>query len=388
MIFDAGSARDGDKGGLAQLTNSLLDQGAGKLNADEIADRFEGLGAQFGTSSYRDMAVTSLRSLTDPKLLQPALETYAEILHEPTFPADSFERVRNQMLIALQGQQQSPGDIADKAFYKALYGDHPYASPVLGTDESLKALRREDVIKFHHQYYVAHNAVIAIVGALDRTAAETLVNNLVKGLAAGDAPAPLPAVTPLTTARSIHIDYPSTQTHVLIGQPGMARGDPDYYVLYVGNHILGGSGLVSRISDEVREKRGLSYSAYSYFFPMRDEGPFILGLQTRNEKTAEAIDVMRETLQKFIEEGPTEKELKASKQNITGGFPLRISSNSKIVDNLSAIGFYNLPLDYLDTFNSRIEAVSIDQIKDAFTRRVHPDKMVTVTVGPAATSDH
>ena len=287
------------------------------------------------------------------------------------------------MLIALQGEQQSPESIAEKAFYKALYGKHPYASPVLGTEESVKALARNDVVAFHKKYYVAHNAVVALVGALDRSEAEKLVNELVKGLPDGETPPPLPDVVPLKKSQDIHVDYPSTQTHVLIGQPGMTRDDPDYFVLYVGNHILGGSGLVSRISDEVREKRGLSYSAYSYFFPMRDEGPYILGLQTRNEKTGEAIQVMRETLQKFIDEGPTEKELKASKQNITGGFPLRISSNSKIVNNLSAIGFYNLPLDYLDNFNSKIEAVTVDQIRNTFKRRVHPDKLVTVTVGPS-----
>jgi zinc protease len=165
----------------------------------------------------------------------------------------------------------------------------------------------------------------------------------------------------------------------------MSRDDPEYYPLYVGNHILGGSGLVSRISEEVREKRGLSYSAYSYFIPMRYKGPYTLGLQTRNEQTQEAISVMRKTLQDFIDDGPTEKELKASKQNITGGFPLRISSNGKIADNLSSIGFYNLPLDYLDTFNDHVDAVTVEQIKAAFKNRVHPDKMVTVTVGPGTT---
>ncbi len=385
IIFDAGGSRDGDKEGIAQLTNSMLDEGAGDLNADEIAERFENLGAQFGTSSHRDMAVTSLRSLTDPKLLKPALETYALILRDPTFPQDSFDRVRNQMLISLQAEQQSPGAIASKAFYKALYNAHPYASPILGTEDSLIELDRDDAIDFHKRFYVARNAVVAVVGALDRAGAEALVDTLVSGLPAGKTPPPLHKVEPLTEAATIHIDFPSTQTHVLIGQPGMTRDDPDYFPLYVGNHILGGSGLVSRISEEVREKRGLSYSAYSYFTPMRYKGPYTLGLQTRNEQTQEAIGVLRDTLRDFIDDGPTEKELKASKQNITGGFPLRISSNGKIVDNLSSIGFYNLPLDFLDTFNDHVDAVTVKQIEDAFDRRVHPDKMVTVTVGPGTT---
>jgi zinc protease len=161
----------------------------------------------------------------------------------------------------------------------------------------------------------------------------------------------------------------------------MRRGDPDYLPLYVGNHILGGSGLVSRISDEVREKRGLSYSAYSYFVPMRVAGPFTLGLQTRNENRAEALAVLRQTLARYVGEGPTDEELLAAKKNITGGFPLNIDSNSDILGYIAMIGFYGLPLDYLDTFNQRVEAVTAAQIRDAFARRVHPERMVTVTVG-------
>jgi zinc protease len=182
-------------------------------------------------------------------------------------------------------------------------------------------------------------------------------------------------------AHTVRIDYPTTQTHVLIGQPGISRDDPDYFPLYVGNHVLGGSGLVSRISEEIREKRGLSYSAYSYFTPMRQRGPFTIGLQTRNDQVEQALQVARDTLQKFIEEGPTARELEESKQNITGGFPLRLSSNKKIVGMLAMIGFYQLPIDYLDTFTTRVEAVTLEDIRDAFSRRIQPGNMVTVLVG-------
>ena len=151
----------------------------------------------------------------------------------------------------------------------------------------------------------------------------------------------------------------------------------------MGNHILGGSGLVSRISEEIREKRGLSYSAYSYFVPMKREGPYLLGLQTRNDRRDEALSVLRDTVQKFIEDGPTEKELKSSKSNIVGGFPLRVSSNGKIAEYLAVIGFYDLPLDYLARFTEKVQAVTVEQIQDAYGRRVDPERMVTVTVGSA-----
>ncbi len=147
--------------------------------------------------------------------------------------------------------------------------------------------------------------------------------------------------------------------------------------------MLGGSGLVSRISEEVREKRGLSYSAYSYFLPMARRGPFQLGLQTRNEQVEEALQVLRDTLVKFREEGPTQAELIAAKRNITGGFPLRIDSNRKVVEFIAMIGFYGLPLDYLDRFNERVEAVTVEQVREAFQRRVDPERMVTVVVGGA-----
>ena len=161
----------------------------------------------------------------------------------------------------------------------------------------------------------------------------------------------------------------------------MARNDPDFYPLYLGNFVLGGSGLVSRLSQEVREKRSLSYSVYSYFMPLREPGPFLLGLQTKNSQRAEALAVVRRVLKEFVEKGPTPEELAAAKKNVTGGFPLRIDSNRKIAEYLTVIGFYNLPLTYIDDFIPRIEAVTAEQIRDAFRRRVHPERMLTVVVG-------
>lgn len=385
VVFDAGSAKDGGKGGVAQLTNGLLGTGAGELNADQIAERFESVGANFGNNAQRDMAVLSLRSLTtDRALLDPALDTLALVLTQPTFPAADFERERRRMLIALRAEQESPEAIAQKAFFKAIYGDHPYASPTLGSEETVKALGRDDVVNFYKGYYVARNAVVAIVGAIDRKGAEQIAERIVGNLPEGSAAPLAPPVKPLAQAKENHINFPSEQTHVLMGQPGVTREDPDYFPLYVGNHVLGGSGLVSRISEEVREKRGLSYSAYSYFAPMRAQGPFIAGLQTRNNQAEQALSVLREVLRDFIRKGPSSAELTAAKKNITGGFPLRLDSNSKIVENLAMIGFYRLPLDYLDTFNQKVEAVTVQQVQDAFKRRVDPDHMATVMVGGAA----
>ncbi|KHD06615.1 zinc protease [Candidatus Thiomargarita nelsonii] len=381
IVFDAGSARDGDKPGLAMLSNGLLTEGAGGYSADEIAEYFENLGAKIGNSLVSDMATVSLRSLTEPQLLEPAVEMLTLLLAKADFEETPFERVRQQMLVNLQYQEQSPGAIAKKAYYSAVFGTHPYGTLSSGTPESVAALSRDDVKAFYARYYVAKNAVISIVGALDKKAAEKLANRVVSQLPVGKTPPTLPVVAALSEAKRIHIDHPSTQTHVLIGQPGMARGDPDYFTLYVGNYILGGSGLVSLLAEKVREERGLAYSVYSYFAPRRVAGPFIGGLETRNDQTAQALQVVNETLDNFIKNGPSEDQLKKAKQGITGSFPLRIKSNSDIISYLSVIGFYQLPLDYLHQFNNKVEAVTLEMIKDAFQRRLHLDKLVIVTVG-------
>jgi zinc protease len=387
VVFDAGSARDGERGGVAGLTNSMLDQGAAGLDADALARGFEQRGAQYGSGSERDMAWVSLRSLSDNDLLQPSLDLFGKVLTAPDFPQEDFARERQLTLTGLEYQLQQPDSIVENAFYHDVYGKHPYAANPDGSAESVSGMLVKDIKDFYRQYYVANNATVVIVGDVDRQRAEKIAADLVDALPAGQRPPPIPEVPALQKASQQFIEHPSSQSHVLMGAPGVKRGDPDYFPLYVGNHILGGSGLVSRISEEIREKRGLSYSAYSYFIPMKRMGPYTLGFQTRTDKREEALSVLRETVEAFIDKGPTEKELKAAKNNIIGGFPLKVSSNSKITEYLAMIGFYNLPLDYLETFTSRVDAVTTKQIRDAFRRRVHVDDMVTVIVGTKSAAD-
>jgi zinc protease len=381
IAFDAGSARDGSKPGLASLTAAMLTQGAGGLDADTVAERVEGVGAELSTGASRDNSFAQVRSLSEADALGVAVDTLTKILAKPTFDPSEFERVRENRLTALRLSEQDPGDVGQKALYRAIFGEHPYAADPSGTAESVAALSVEDLRRFHQRFYGALNATVAIVGDLDRTQAEELADLITAELpSAGPAPS-LPAVPALDQASLAEITFPSSQTHIYVGQPGMRRGDPDYFPLYVGNHILGGSGLVSLLMEEVREKRGLSYSVYSYFAPLARKGPFLMGLQTKTAQAEEAKAVLLDTLTRFIERGPTEEELEAAVKNITGGFPLRIAGNSKIVGYLSVIGFYDLPLDYLDQFQDRIRAVTGEQIRDAFRRRVDPQKLALVMVG-------
>lgn len=387
ILFNAGSIRDGERPGLAMMTNALLEEGAGDWSADVIADRLDRIGARFSAGSRRDSAWASLRSLVDPRYLQPAVETVARLLKEPTFAPDAVERVRKQMLSGLQERAQSPGAIAQDAFFKALYGDHPYGSPPHGTTASVNAITRADLQTFHRRYYTAANAVVALVGDLDRSAAERLANALVGELPAGEAAPPPPPAPTVPTNRTIRIPHPSSQSHILIGQMGVNRTDPDYYALYLGNHVLGGNGLVSQLAQEIREKRGLAYGAYSAFSPMRQAGPFLINLQTRNDQADTALQVAQTTLREFTANGPSAEALEEARQNITGGFALDLAGNGKLASALGLIAFYGLPLDYLQNYIGTINSITLEQVKHAWQRHVQPDQMITVIVGgpPTAT---
>ncbi|MBF0218781.1 MAG: insulinase family protein [Gammaproteobacteria bacterium] len=381
IAFAAGSSRDAEQWGLANFVASMMNEGAGGLDADAIAAGFDRIGANYSGSASRDMAMLSLRCLTNEPILKAASALFATLLTEVNFPEDALERVRQQIMVSLTAEEQSPASIASKAFFSTLYGDHPYAHTTSGEKQIVSDLTAKDLQKFYQQYYVQRNATVAVVGALSRPQVEALVESVMGKLPQGEAAPTLPAVAAVSESVQKVIDYPSSQTHLLMGQPGYAHGDVDRFALYLGNHILGGSGLTSRIIEEIREKRGLSYSAYSYFSPMQLQGPFMLGLQTKNAKRDEALSVLNATLKRFIEEGPTAEEVQRAKNNITGGFPLSIDSNSDLLGFLLTIGFYQLPLDYIDTFTQNIEAVTAEAIREAFRRRIHPQQMVTVMVG-------
>ncbi len=235
LTFAAGSVRDGEHAGLAMLTSSSLNDGAGGLSADELAEAFESVGAIYSGGSARDMAWFSLRTLTLEAEMKTALDTWLKVIGQPEFPEKEFKNAQKLTLVGLQAEKQSPGAIAGKAFMQALYGDHPYASPENGTEESIGALTTEQLKAFYQQYYVARNGVLAMVGAVDRKKAEALAEQVSAVLAEGQRAAKVPEVKPLETAKTIHIPFPSQQAHIMVGQPGNKRRDEDYFSLYLGN---------------------------------------------------------------------------------------------------------------------------------------------------------
>ena len=386
----AGSSFDtADKSGVAGLTHRMLDLGAEGLSEDEISRGMADIGAQFGGSFGQDMAGVSLRTLSSAAQRGKALDIMARVLQQPVFPDTILAREKARLISALKEAETRPESIADKAFQQAVFGAHPYALPVSGEIASVEKITTQDLKGFYRAHYTAGNAVVAIMGDVTRAQAEAIAQQLTAKLSASASALPkvvmpevkMPEVRMKIRATEQRIPHPATQSHILIGVPGMARADPDYFPLYVGNYILGGGGFVSRLMSEVREKRGLAYSVYSYFMPLKQPGVFQIGLQTKKEQADEALQLVRKTLVEFIAKGVTEKELLAAKQNIVGGFPMRIDSNRKILDYLSIIGFYDLPLTYLDDFTRNVDSVTVAQIKDAFERHIDPQAMATVIVG-------
>ena len=384
--FAAGSARDTvEKSGLAGITRYLMTLGAAGMNDEKIANKMADVGAILGGDFDADRAGFKLRTLSSEREKTQALAIFTKILQQPDFPESVLEREKARIISGLQESATQPESISSKAFMAGLYGSHPYSLDDSGEVDTVAKIKREDLQSFYRQHYGAKGAVVAIIGDLSREQAGAIADNITSGLPDAPAASAIPAVTLPAQAFEKRIAHPASQSHILLGYPGIKRGDPDLFPLYVGNYILGGGGFVSRLTEEVREKRGLVYSVYSYFMPMAEAGPFQIGLQTKKDQAEDALKLVRETLDKFIQNGVTEAELKAAKANIIGGFPMRIDSNGKILDYLAVIGFYKLPLNYLDEYNSNVEKVTMAQIKDAFSRRLKPENFVTIIVGdPAA----
>ncbi|MBD9483566.1 insulinase family protein [Pseudomonas sp. PDM14] len=381
LTFAAGSSQDDGVPGLAMLTNAMLNEGVPGKDVTAIAQGFEGLGADFGNGSYRDMAVASLRSLSAKEQREPALELFEQVIGQPTFPEDALSRIKNQVLAGFEYQKQNPGKLAGLQLFEHLYGDHPYAHPSEGTEKTLPAISAAQLKAFHQKAYAAGNVVIALVGDLSRAEAEALAAEVSASLPKGQALAKMPAPQVPKPGHS-HIEFPSAQTHLMLAQLGITRDDPDYAALFLGNQILGGGGFGTRLMSEVREKRGLTYGVYSAFSAMQARGPFIINLQTRAELSEGTLKLVQDLLRDYLASGPTQKELDDAKRETAGSFPLSTASNADIVGQLGAMGFYDLPLTYLEDFMAQVQALDVAQVKAAMNKHLSPEAMIIVTAGP------
>ena len=389
ISIDAGDRFDPTgKSGLASMTAELMNYGArsskGALSEAQIADEIADLGANFGISVGGERAVIRIRSLSRKDLRDRAVQLASAMLSAPTYDAKILEREKQRAITGLLEAETKPESVLERRFRKSVYGNYPLSeSPSV---KSVGSVSISDLARFHQQFYRGDRIIVSIVGDVSPVEANEIVEVLLKNVPQSGAAIPaLPQferspIEPLAS-RQIYIPFDSQQAHIAMGMTAITRSNPDYFPLIVGNYILGGGGFVSRLMSEVREKRGLAYSVFSYFAPGKDTGIFQAGLQTKGDQATLALEVMNSTIANFIANGATPSELQAAKANLVNGFPLRIDNNRKLLDNVSSIAWNDLPLDTLETWTTKVDAVTLEQVSAAFQKYLAMDRMKIVVLG-------
>jgi zinc protease len=381
MAVKAGSiAEPSDKAGLAYLTATLLNEGTRKRTSRDISEAIEFVGGSLGASAGADYTTVTLSVLK--KDIDLGFDLLADILINPVF---SEEEIRRKKVITknwLIRQNEEPGAVASIAFSKAVFGEHPYGRQVQGTIESLDLISRQDIVAFHGAYFAPNNAVMSVVGDIGRDELQRLLDRHMANWRQKDIPSlTLPAVTAKSGPTVIRLNKDLTQANVIVGHLGIARDNPDYYAVSVLNYILGGGGFASRLMDNIRDNRGLAYDVHSYFSATKFGGSFEAVLQTKNESANTAISETLAEMERIRKEPVSDKELADAKSYLTGSFPLRIDSNSKIAGFLLAVEYYGLGLDYVDKYPSRINAVTQEDVLRAAQQYLDPRNYILVVVG-------
>ncbi|MBU3546256.1 pitrilysin family protein [Polynucleobacter sp. MWH-Jannik1A5] len=389
VSIDAGDRYDpAGKSGVADMVAGLMNYGVrgdkGLLTEAQIADEIADLGANIGLSVGGERAILRIRSLSRKDLRDRAVQLAAAMLSAPTYDPKIIEREKQRTITSLREAETKPEFVLERRFKKSVYGNYPLANSP--TVQSVGAVNASDLRQFHKQFYRGDRMIVSIVGDVDRAQAAEIVQTLLKQIPQSGQPiAKLPDLqrSPIETLaqREIQIPFDSQQAHIAMGMTAVARNNPDYFPLLVGNYILGGGGFVSRLMSEVREKRGLAYSVFSYFAPGKENGIFQAGLQTKNDQATLALDVMSTTIAQFIADGPTPSELEAAKSNLINGYPLRIDNNRKLLDNVSSIAWNDLPLDTMEIWTKQVEAVTLEQVKASFQKYLAMDRMKIVVLG-------
>lgn len=379
VMVKAGSLMEPkEKAGLANLTAILLPQGTESRTAPEISETIEFVGGRLNAGASRDFSTLSLTVLK--KDLALGLELLADVLLHPAFREEEIMRKVQKLKASIRQKREDPGTVAREAFSATLFPGHPYGRPVEGTEESLDRITQQDLVEFHRRYYAPNNSVLAAAGDITLEELKGYLNEYLKGWTRKAVPAVNLDSTPTGHPQVVKIDRGVTQAHIVWGHVGIERRDPDYYRLLVMNQILGGGGLTSRLMRSIREKRGWAYDVHSYFSARRLPGPFVVGLETKNETAGPAIQEVLRQIKRIREEGVTPEELREAKGYLTGSFPLRIDTNYDMVRLLVGIELHDLGMDYPDRYPEIIQAVTREDVQRVARKYLHPNQRILVVV--------
>ncbi len=372
------SIEPGDKLGAAYLMTGLFNEGAGDLDAIAFQERQEELAAIFGFDAYKETIAVSAQFLSENR--DESVDLLRLALVEPRFDQEPLDRVRNQVLVIIQDIEKDPGEIASEKLNQLQFGDHPYSRRLEGTIETVSALTAEDLRWIHRNALVRDSVVVGAVGDISPDELAGLLDRLI-----GDLPAsgPDPVAEPeyqLEGGVTV-IDFPSPQSVVQFAHAGLLRNDPDFLTAYVLNEIFGGSGFSAILNDEVRIKRGLTYSVRSFLASYRNAGIMVGELSTANDRVVEAVDVVRDEWRRVADNGITEQQLADIKTYLTGAYPLRFDGNSAIAGILAGMQFDDIPASYVKERNDLVRALTLEEVNDMATRLLQPDALHFVVVG-------
>lgn len=382
VAFDAGIRRDDPKKiGVADFAGAQMDMGAGSLSEEDIRQQSSDLAVTVASYSGMERAGIRIRSLSEATTLQPTLALANTILTQPRYDASVLKREQDRSVLSLKQNETNPQFLGSRAITRLDYPTHPYGYSARESEASIRAVSAADLKRFHQRYFRPHTAVISIVGDMNRADAERVAKQLLAGLPQDKIALPALAPVPIKGKQTTKIAHPASQAHLMLGLPVFSRDDPDYFPLLVGNYTLGAGGFDSLLMEELRDKRGYTYGASSDLEPMQQKGEFSISMSTKKANATDALKVTKQVLKDYIAHGPTEAQLQQAKNNIIGGFPRRFDTNGKLLTWLGTIGFYDLPSDWLDTYTHKVDALTTEQVRDAWQRRIKADDLNVVIVG-------
>lgn len=368
-----------EKAGLANLTADLLTEGTVNRSAQQISEEIEFVGGSVGASGGDDYVTASLSVLK--KDVSLGFELLSDIIMNPVFPEDELRKKIERIKGSLKAQEVDPGFIASREFKKAIFGSHPYGRLITGTAETLDNITREDLIEFHSRYYTPDNAIMAVVGDITTQEVDGLIKKYFHSWKPVNVKAPsFKKFNGMKERKIIPINRDLTQANILLGHVGVSRDNPEYYALSVMNYILGGGGFASRLMQNIREERGLVYDIHSFFAADRYGGLFQVGFQTKNESANTAIEETLKEIKRIRRDPVSDNELSDAKSYLTGSFPMRIETSSRIARFLVAVEFYGLGVDYIDNYPVYINNITKGDVLRVAKKYLHPENFVLVVV--------